>query len=100
MTLLPLINHALELEKRYQISISLAPCISQCNIFLILGVSLMRRAFNASYINSLCATNFEGYMNRRCGTGREYDSKGSSIPLGLRPWSERFCNHGNQIPDE
>jgi hypothetical protein len=63
MTLLPLINHALELEKRYQISISLAPCISQCNIFLILGVSLMRRAFNASYINSLCATNFEGYMN-------------------------------------
>jgi hypothetical protein len=68
MTLLPLINHALELEKRHQISISLAPCISQCNIFLILGVILMRRTFNASYINSLCGTNFESYMNSLCGT--------------------------------
>jgi hypothetical protein len=68
MILLPLINHALELEKRHQISISLAPCISQCNIFLVLGVSLMRKTFNASYINSLCGTNFKGYMNSLFGT--------------------------------
>jgi hypothetical protein len=68
MTLLPLISHVLELEKRHQISILLAPCISQGNIFLVLGVSLMRRSFNASYINSLCGTNFEGYMNSLCGT--------------------------------
>jgi hypothetical protein len=68
MTLLPLINHALELEKRHQISISLAPFISQCHIFFVFGVSLMKRAFNASYINSLCGTNFEGYMNSLCGT--------------------------------
>jgi hypothetical protein len=67
MTLLPLISYALELEKRHQISILLAPCISQCNIFLVLSVNLMRRAFNARYINSLCGTNFEGYMNSLCG---------------------------------
>jgi hypothetical protein len=48
MTLLPLINHALELEKGHQISISLALCVSQCDIFLVLGVSLMRIAFNTS----------------------------------------------------
>jgi hypothetical protein len=48
MTLLPLINHALKLEKRRQISISLALCVSQCNFFLVLGVSLMRIAFNTS----------------------------------------------------
>jgi hypothetical protein len=68
MTLLPLINHALKIEKRHQISILLASYISQCNIFLVFGISLMRRAFDASYINSLCRTNFEGYMNNLCGT--------------------------------
>jgi hypothetical protein len=48
MTLLPIINHALELEKRHQISILLALCVSQCNIFLVFGVNLMRIAFNMS----------------------------------------------------
>jgi hypothetical protein len=43
-----LVTHALELEKSHQISISLATCVSQCNISLVLGVSLMRRAFNTS----------------------------------------------------
>jgi hypothetical protein len=69
MTLLPIINHVLELQKRHQLSILLAPCISQWNIFLVLGDSLMRRAFNASYINSLCETNFKGYINGPCGKG-------------------------------
>jgi hypothetical protein len=44
--LLPLINRAFELEKRHQINILLALCVSQCGISLVLGVSLMRRAFN------------------------------------------------------
>jgi hypothetical protein len=48
MTLLSLINYALELEKRHQISISLALCVFQCNIFLVLGVNLMKIAFNTS----------------------------------------------------
>jgi hypothetical protein len=48
MTLLPLINHALELEKSQQISILLATCVSQCNISLVLGVSLMRSTFNTA----------------------------------------------------
>jgi hypothetical protein len=45
MTLLPLIRYALELEKSHQISISLATCVSQCNISLVLGVSSMRSTF-------------------------------------------------------
>jgi hypothetical protein len=47
MTLLSLINHAFESEKRLQISIPLAPYASQCNISLVLGVNLMIRTFIA-----------------------------------------------------
>jgi hypothetical protein len=78
MTLLPLINHALKLEKRYQISISLALFVSQCNIFLVLGVNLMRIAFNTSYKNTFCGTNFASYMNSLCGTEGVFKNEGSS----------------------